>query len=178
MGDRSNLTRGEEAFALAYVAGADGMQGNATLSYLQAYPTCTSKTVAGSCGSRLLKRGRVQARVVELRTEAAEAVRDRLRSWWELAPAAQATLERAAAGILGSSGIGWSDERIRSAVKAATYIIDRCEGRPELRGSLSVTGGFSVLVAGPAELRGLVGMGLGEGVEELGQVRQLAAGAS
>jgi hypothetical protein len=116
--------------------------------------------------------------VVELRTEAAEAVRDRLRSWWELAPAAQATLERAAAGILGSSGIGWSDERIRSAVKAATYIIDRCEGRPELRGSLSVTGGFSVLVAGPAELRGLVGMGLGEGVEELGQVRQLAAGAS
>ena len=152
--DRSNLTPGEEAFALAYVAGPDGMQGNGTLSYLHAFPKTSSKAVAGSLGSRLLKRARVQTRIAGLRSEAARGVRDRLRSWWDLAPEAQATLERAAAGSLPA---GWSDERIRSAVKSAQYIIDRCEGRPELRGSVQHSGGFAVLVAGPAALRGAVG---------------------
>ena len=159
MADRSNLTPGEEAFALAYVAGSDGMQGNGTLSYLHAFPKTSSKTVAGSLGSRLLKRARVQTRIAGLRSEAAAAVRDQLRSWWELAPEAQATLEQAAAGSLPTS---WSDERIRSAVKSATYIIDRCEGRPELRGSVQHSGGFAVLVAGPAALRGAVGAIAGE----------------
>jgi len=147
------LTPGEESFALAYVAGADGMQGNGTLCYLHAFPSCSSKPVAGACASRLLKRDRVQARIHELRNEAAAGVRDLLRDWWELAPGAQATLELAAAGGLPA---GWSDERIRSAVKSAQYIIDRCEGRPELRGSIQHTGGFAVFVAGPDELRGQV----------------------
>ena len=153
MAERNTLTPGEESFCLAYVAGPNGTQGNGTLSYLHAFPATSSKHVAGSCASRLLKRDRVQARIRELRQEAAQSVRDRLRSWWELAPDAQATLELAAAGQLPSS---WSDERIRSAVKSAQYIIDRCEGRPELRGSVTHSGGFAVLVAGPAELRGQV----------------------
>jgi phage terminase small subunit len=167
-GERINLTPNEEAFALAYVAG-NGTQGNGTASYLHAYPNCSSKTVAGSAGSRLLKRDRVQARIRELRQEAAATVRDRLRSWWDLAPEAQATLERAAAGTLPAK---WSDERIRSAVKSAQYIIDRCEGRPELRGSVQHTGGFAVLVAGPSELRGLAAGGGGDESR-----RQLTAGA-
>jgi len=173
MGDRSNLTSGEEAFALAYVAGPDGTQGNGTLSYLHAFPRCSSKVTAGASACRLLKRERVQARLAELRAEAAQGVRDKLRSWWELAPEAQATLERAAAGTLPGK---WSDERIRSAVKAAQYIVDRCEGRPELRGSVQHTGGFSVLVAGPRELRGLIG-GQVNGELTTTPGRQLTAGS-
>ena len=179
-GQRSNLTPNEERFCLAYVAG-DGTQGNGTASYLAAYPTCTNKHAAGSAGSRLLKRDRVQARIAELRAEAAQEVRDRLRSWWELAPDAQRTLELAAAGQLPA---GWSDERIRSAVKSAQYIVDRCEGRPELRGSVTHTGGFAVLVAGPAELRGPVvsvgdgGNGPGEVPAAPGPVRALPPGSS
>lgn len=61
----------------------------------------------------------------ELRNEAAEAAKARLKSWWELAPGAQDTLERAANGELPSD---WSDEQIRSAVKASVHIMDRCLG--------------------------------------------------
>lgn len=169
---RATLTTGEEAFAVCYVGGEPGIQGNGTRSYLHAFPNCSSKEVAGACGSRLLKRERVQARIADLRNEAAKAVRDRLRSWWELAPEAQATLERAAAGSLPAA---WSDERIRSAVKSAQYIIDRCEGRPELRGSVQHTGGLAVLIAGPEELRGLVS-GDEKPPPQLGRMVELPAG--
>jgi hypothetical protein len=168
---KTTLSASEETFAVLYVGGEPGIQGNGTRAYLAAFPGCNSAKVAGACASRMLKRDRVQARITGLRNEAAQEVRDRLRSWWELAPEAQATLERAAAGSLPAS---WSDERIRSAVKSAQYIIDRCEGRPELRGSVTHSGGFSVLVAGPDELRGAIAAGNEERAVEVGPGRIVA----
>lgn len=120
----------EERFAVLYAGGPEDTRGNGTRAYLRAYPSCNSEHAAAVSASRLLKRARVRARVRELREEAAEAAKSRLRSWWELAPEAQRTLELASRGQLRfpDSSPKVEPELIRSAVRSAIEILDRAMG--------------------------------------------------
>ena len=60
------LNPNQEKFCLEYAA-----SGNATTSYQKVYGV--DETVAGSCGAKLLKNARIQARLKELATELASA---------------------------------------------------------------------------------------------------------
>lgn len=119
------LTVAQERFVIQYVAGTDEQRGNGTRCYLEAFPNTTNEKIAGSCASRLLKRASVRARMQVLRDEAEAASKARLRSWMSMAPEAQNTLERA---MRGEWPAGWSDEAIRSALKAAQDTLDRALG--------------------------------------------------
>lgn len=123
MARRQHLSPQAERFVILYMAGPDDMRGNGTRCYLEAYPNTTSEKVAGSLASRLLKRDSVRTRMRQLRDEAEESARNRLRSWMELAPKAQDVLEQAMDGSLSGS-----DEQIRSAVNAAKETLDRALG--------------------------------------------------
>lgn len=125
MGRARALTPQAEQFIILYVAGPDDVRGNGTRSYLKAYPNTTNEKVAGASASRLLKRESVRARIKELRDDAEEESRARLRSWMALAPEAQGVLEQA---MRGEWPKGWSDEAIRSALKAAQETLDRALG--------------------------------------------------
>jgi hypothetical protein len=117
------LSPQQEAFVIAYVAGPDEMRGNGTRAYLHAYPEQTNERNAGSSASRLLKRDSIRARIREIRDEAEEDARARLRSWLAMAPKAQEVLDQAMRGELEGS-----DEQIRSAVKAAQEVLNRALG--------------------------------------------------
>ena len=90
----------------------------------------------------------------ELRDLAALEARARLRDWVELAPEAQETLRRAAAGELRFEGASdrVEPELIRSAVRAASEILDRALGTVKQMHEHRVQGGIVVAVAGPPQI--------------------------
>jgi len=148
------LTVGQEAFVQAYVAGDDDTAGNGTRSYLSAYPKCTTDQSGAVQACRLLKLGKVRARISELRADAERQARARLRSWWALAPEAQRTLEQAAAGSfdpMPDAPHGVRAEAIRSGVRSAQEILNRAEGTPQQLHELRITAGIMVAVAGPGQ---------------------------
>ncbi len=135
---------------MLYVAGPDGTRGNGTRAYLEAYPGCGSEGAAAVGASRLLKRAKIRARMKELREQASAEARARLRDWWELAPDAQETLRKAAAGELRFPEAGRVEpEMLRSAVRSATEILDRALGTTKQMHEHRVQGGIIVAVAGP-----------------------------
>jgi hypothetical protein len=90
--------------------------------------------------------------VQELREEAAEAAKARLKSWWELAPNAQETLNKAMTGDLRfpEAGPKLEPEMIRSAIRAAQEVLDRALGTPKQMHDHQVQGQSVVVhVAGP-----------------------------
>ena len=139
------LTIQQERFVLAYVAGDENTRGNATESYLHAYPTATNRKNATSSGSRLLSRASVRARVQALRKSAEDEAHARLVSWVERAPEAQEVL-------LQAMRMEWpkdmSDEAIRQAVRAAQHWLDRALGSVQQMHNVDVAGtGVQVIVA-------------------------------
>ena len=153
MGTRLRCSPSEEQFAVLYVAGPDGLRGNGTGAYLETHPDCRSRQAAGVGATRLLKRDRVRARMKELRDEAAAAARACLRNWMELAPDAQDTLRKAAAGELRFPEAGRVEpELIRSAVKSAIEILDRALGTTKHMHEHKLHGGIVVAVAGPPQV--------------------------
>lgn len=93
----------------------------------------------------------------ELREGALSAEEVRLRDWAGLAPAAQETLIRAAAGTLSTSdGKAWSDQQVRSAVDAAKEILNRAIGtvaqQHEVKGAVGIVA--YVLQAGSEHMDG------------------------
>ena len=166
MGTRLRCSPSEEQFAVLYVAGPDGMRGNGTRAYLETHPDCRSRQAAGVGATRLLKRARVRARMKELRDEAAAAARARLRNWMELAPEAQETLRKAAAGKLRflDAGDRVEPELVRSAVRAAMEILDRALGTTKQMHDHRVGGGIIVAVAGPPQVAPELGNGSGSGL--------------
>ncbi len=143
-------------FAELYVAGEEGIRGNATAAYLAAYPSCPSRASAAVCGCRLLKLKGVRAYMAALREAAADSASARLRNWMELAPDAQETLRQAAGGEL---ALQFADahprlqpELIRSAVKAATEILDRALGTTKQMHEHRLQGGIVIAVAGPPQI--------------------------
>ena len=153
--ERSKLCfQNEEQFAVLYVGGPDDVRGNGTRTYLETHPNCNSEHAAAVGACRLLSRARVRARVRELRDEAAESAKVRLRSWWELAPDAQRTLELAARGELRfpDADPKLEPELIRSAVRASVELLDRAMGTVKHMHEHQVAGpGIVVHVAGPGE---------------------------
>jgi len=151
MSGQSQCSPSEDRFAVLYVAGPDGIRANGTRAYLEAYPSCRSEQAAGVGACRLLKRARIRARMKELRAEASAEARARLRDWYVLAPEAQETLRKAAAGELrfAEADQRVEPELIRSAVRAAMEILDRALGTTKQMHEHRVQGGIVVAVAGP-----------------------------
>ncbi len=94
--------------------------------------------------------------MAELREAAGAECTARLRNWMELAPDAQETLRAAAAGEL---ALKWADadpklqpELLRSAVRAATEILDRALGTTKQMHEHKIQGGIIVAVAGPPQV--------------------------
>ncbi len=137
-----------------YIAGPADVRGNATQSYLAAYPSCYSIESAAQSGSRLLKLDKVRARVRELREITAAECIARLRPWMELAPDAQETLRAAGAGelVFPDADPKLRPELIRSAVKSAIEILDRALGTTKHMHDHRVQGGIIVAVAGPPQI--------------------------
>ncbi len=153
MGTRLRCSPAEEQFAVLYVAGPDGLRGNGTRSYLEAYASCRSEQAAGVGACRLLKRARIRARMRELREQASAEARARLRDWWELAPAAQETIRLTAAGLfdpMPDAPHGVRAEAIRSGVRSAQEVLNRAEGTPQQLHELRIEAGITVAIAGPA----------------------------
>lgn len=123
MSTKPDLNPRQEEFARLYYAGPEHLRGNGRRCYMEAYdqddPEC-----ADAAASRLLGRDKVRARIRELRDQAAQEAKARARDWWELYPAAQETLRKAATGDLEFE----HPEQLRTAVKAAQEIVSRCEG--------------------------------------------------
>lgn len=140
--DLADLKPEHLEFAELYVGGPEHLAGNATRCYQHVYGC--SDSAAESGGHRLLRHDGVRARVRELREEAAEAAKDRLRKWWELAPEAQATLLKAARGEYAAD-----DDNGRVRIQAAQRILDRAMGTPREMHRLEVEhSGITVRVAG------------------------------
>ena len=78
----------------------------------------------------------------------------RLRPWMELAPDAQETLRAAGAGelVFPDADPKLQPELIRSAVRAATEILDRALGTTKHMHDHRVQGGIIVAVAGPPQV--------------------------
>ena len=153
MGKRLTCSPAEDCFAGLYVAGPDGLRGNGTRAYLEAYPSCTSEQAAAANACRLLKRDRVRARMRELREQASADARARFRDWWELAPAAQETIRLTAAGLfdpMPDAPHGVRAEAIRSGVRSAQEVLNRAEGTPQQLHELRIETGITVAIAGPA----------------------------
>jgi hypothetical protein len=137
------LTVAQERFAIAYLSGPEGIRGNGTRAYREAYPEVANDKNAGSAASRLLARVNVRARIRELRDEAEKEARGRLVSWMEEAPTAQRVLLDAMEGRLKGT-----DEEIRQAVKAAQSWLDRALGSVQQMHNVDVVGtGVQIIVA-------------------------------
>ncbi len=165
MRTRRPLSPQQARFAELYVAGPDDIRGNGTRAYLAAYPTCHSESAAKTSASRLLRRDNVRARMAQLREMAAAECTARLRSWMELAPDAQETLRAAAAGELDFKGDPkLQPEKLRSAVRAATEILDRALGTTKQMHEHKIQGGIIVAVAGPPQIAPELENGSGPGL--------------
>lgn len=136
-----------------YVSGPPTVLGSKVNSYVSAYNWNGSRRGAQVKASALYARPDVDAYVRALRAAATENAAGQLREWSELAPDAQQTLHMAATGGLPA---GLSDEAVRSAVRAASYIIDRAFGTPSQQIELRQTGGIVVHVAGPETVGRLI----------------------
>lgn len=137
---------------MMYVAGPDDVRGNGTQSYLAACSGSPADNTAASEACGLLKRPKVRARMREIREEGNRGALARLRSWLEMAPAAQTTLEAIAAGTFDfpKDPDAVRSEKIRSARSAAEHILDRALGTVRQMHEHQITGGIIVGVAGPA----------------------------
>ncbi len=160
-----SLSPQQSRFAELYIAGPDDLRGNGTRCYQVAYPTAHSKQAACESASRLLRRPQVRARIAQLREIAAAECTARLRNWMELAPDAQETLRKAAAGTLAFDvDVKVEPEKIRSAVRAATEILDRALGTTKQMHEHRVGGGIVVRVAGPPQVAPELENGSGPGL--------------
>ena len=154
MGRRLTCSPHEDRFVELYVAGPDGLRGNGTRAYLEAYPSCHSEQAAAVGACRLLKRANVRTRMNELREQASADARARLRDWWELAPAAQETIRLTAAGLfdpMPDAPHGVRAEAIRSGVRSAQEVLNRAEGTPQQLHELRIEAGITVAIAGPGD---------------------------
>ena len=146
---RDQLTPKQARAAELYVAGPPDCVGSKVGAYVRAYNWAGSRRGAQVKASGLFAREDVAAYVRALRAAGTGAAVDTLRDWSELAVDAQETIHRAATGSLPA---GLSDEQVRSALRAAQYIVDRAYGTPSQQIELRSTGGITVEVAGPATL--------------------------
>jgi phage terminase small subunit len=148
------LSPQQAKFAELYIAGPEDVRGNATRSYLAAYPSCFSIDSAAQSGSRLLRLDKVRAYMAELREIAAAECTARLRPWMELAPEAQETLRAAGAGelVFPKANEKLQPEMLRSAVKSAIEILDRALGTTKHMHEHKLQGGIVVRVAGPPQV--------------------------
>ena len=147
------ITAQQARFAELYIAGPDDLRGRAGRCYRVAYPACSSDKAAAPSASRLLRLANVRAYMAELREMAAAECTARLRNWMELAPDAQETLRAAAAGeLFPDARVKERPEMLRSAVKAATEILDRALGTTKQMHEHRVQGGIVVAVAGPPQI--------------------------
>ena len=152
------LSRKADAFLTDYLAGPESIAGNGVRCYLKHYhnsqhePTSTRlyKAARGNA-ARLLATDSVRARMRDLRAEAEQQVKDRLRSWWQLVPGAMLTLELAVAGELtGSSPDEKVEaEQIRQRVKAAELVLNRAMGTVEQADRGESAPSVVVMVAAP-----------------------------
>jgi len=149
----ARLTPKQQKAAELYVAGPPSCLGSKVNSYVSSYDWKGGRAGARSKASALFGRPEVNTYVQALRARALEDTADTLRDWSELAVDAQETLHRAATGSLPP---GLSDEALRSAVRAASYIVDRAYGTPSQQIELRQTGGIVVHVAGPETVGHLV----------------------
>lgn len=148
-----SLSPQQARFAELYIAGPDDLRGNGTRCYQVAYPTAHSKRAACESASRLLRRPQVRAYIAQLREMVAAECTAKLRNWMELAPDAQETLRKAGAGLLRFPEAGRVEpELIRSAVRAASEILDRALGTTKQMHEHRVQGGIVVAVAGPPQV--------------------------
>ena len=146
---RSDLTPKQQRAAEMYVSGPPAVLGSKVNAYSQAYNWNGSRRGAQVKASALYARPDVAAYVHALRAAGAAASVRRLREWSELAVDAQETLHRASTGQLPHD---LSDEGLRSAVRAAMYVVDRAYGTPSQQIELKQTGGITIEVAGPETL--------------------------
>ena len=146
---RLPLTEKQARAAEMYVAGPPSVLGSKVEAYVSAYDWNGGRAGARSKASGLFARVEVREYVRALRAAGTAASVGKLRDWAELAADAQETLHAAATGKLPK---GLSDEAVRSAVRAASYIVDRAFGTPSQQIELRQTGGIVVHVAGPATL--------------------------
>ena len=99
--------------------------------------------------SRVAIRGDVEW----LREAAAAECTARLRNWMELAPDAQETLRKAADGRLRFNASDRVEpELLRSAVRAATEVLDRALGTTKQMHEHRLQGGIVIAVAGPPQV--------------------------
>ncbi len=170
----AELTPKEQAAAELYVSGPPSCLGSKVASYVSAYTWRGSRAGARSKASALFGRERVAAYVRALRELSLEESAGTLRDWSELAPDAQETLHRAATGSLPR---GLSDEEVRSAVRAAMYVIDRAYGTPAQQIELRQSGGIVVHVAGPETLGQVLELHHGAELHHLEELEELEARA-
>lgn len=148
------LSPRQARFAELYVAGPDDLRGRQARCYRVAYPACSNDNSAGASASTLLRRPNVRAYMAELREAAGAECAARLRNWMELAPEAQETLRAAAGGRLRFMDADARErpELLRSAVRAASEILDRALGTTKQMHEHRVQGGIVVAVAGPPQV--------------------------
>ncbi len=148
------LSPQQARFAELYIAGPDDVRGNATRSYLAAYPSCFSIDSAAQSGSRLLRLDKARACIAQLREIAAAECTARLRNWMELAPEAQEALREAISGRLAfpEADPKVEPEKIRSAVRASIEVLDRALGTTKQMHDHRVSGGIIVAIAGPPQV--------------------------
>ncbi len=161
-----SLSPQQSRFAELYIAGPDDLRGNGTRCYQVSYPTANSKQAACESASRLLRRPQVRAYIAQLREMAAAECTARLRSWMELAPDAQETLRAAAVGelVFPEADPKLAPELLRSAVRAASEILDRALGTVKQMHEHRVQGGIIVAVAGPPQIAPELENGSGPGL--------------
>jgi hypothetical protein len=126
MTDRSRLTTRQQAFIRHYLAGADGVRGNAKKAAIAAGFARRSAEVTGS---RMLRKAKVAAAIKSLQEKADASVVRRLRDWQELAVGAQETMEQVRAGKIKKGAV------VR--LMAADKILDRALGKPPTKVQLA-----------------------------------------
>ena len=171
---RDAITAKMQRAAELYVSGPPLCLGSKVESYVNAYNWHGSRRGAQVKASALYARPDVDAYVRALRAAGTAGAAGKLREWSELAPDAQQTLHMAATGGLPA---GLSDEAVRSAVRAASYIIDRAFGTPSQQIELRQTGGIVVHVAGPETVGRMIAASTpsdgATGLPHVGQVPRL-----
>ena len=133
------LNTNQEKFCLEYAA-----SGNATASYQKVYGV--DETVAGSCGAKLLKNARIQARLKELADELASA---KIAGSRELQERLTQVIRREVTEeqILPSGERVQKQVGIRDMLKAIELLC-RIQGAFVNRSELDVKGNVPIVIAG------------------------------